>query len=157
MAEEYYDKHFPQLRKEGFRRTSDPAYYNCIAYAAGDERRRWWPGEYDPNWSDDYWPAGVPNEATVGAFVQALATVGYEPCADGSWEDGFEKVALYALASGEVRHAARQRPGGTWWRSKLGADEDIDHTLTGLEGPLYGTVVRFLRRRVQAGASGMKQ
>ncbi len=145
MPEAYYDRDFPQLRREGLRRTSEPAYYNCIAFVAGDARRRWWPGDYHPDWSDDYWPEGVPQEETVAAFVRALATVGYEPCADGSLEAGVEKTALYALPSGVVRHAALQQPDGTWI-SKLGPDEDIQHTLAGLEGPCYGQVVAFLKR-----------
>ena len=76
---------------------------------------------------------------------QALATEHFEPCLDGSREEGFEKIAIYALGA-EVRHAARQEEDGTW-RSKLGEDEDIEHTLDGLAGPLYGKVVAFLRRQ----------
>lgn len=144
MPEEYYDTHFPTLRQEGFKRTSEPAYYNCIAYVVGDLQRKWWPGEYDPVWSDDYWPENVPRDETIAAFVMAMATVGYEPCAEGTLEPEFEKIALYSL--GElVRHAAKQQPDGTWC-SKLGPDEDIEHTLPGLEGPYYGKVVAFLRR-----------
>jgi len=32
----------PNLRKLGFKRTSEPAYYNCIAYAVGDFKTKWW-------------------------------------------------------------------------------------------------------------------
>jgi hypothetical protein len=53
MPEEYYDKHFPNLRRLGFKYTSDPGYDNCIAYAVRDYKRKWWPGEYHPDWSDD--------------------------------------------------------------------------------------------------------
>jgi hypothetical protein len=144
MAEELYDTDFPNLRGLGFERTSEPAYYNCIAYVAGDFRRRWWPGDYHPHMSPDYWPPGVPQEETLEAFVQALATVGYEACDDGNFVPGFEKVTLYAVG-GEIRHAALQQDDGTW-KSKLASDEDIRHSLEGLEGPLYGKVVAFLRR-----------
>jgi len=145
MPEANYDRDFPDLKKLGFRRTSEPAYQNCIAFVVGDGKRKWWPGEYHPGWSLDYWPNGVPQEESVGAFVQALATEHFEPCLDGSREEGFEKIAIYALGA-EVRHAARQEEDGTW-RSKLGEDEDIEHTLDGLAGPLYGKVVAFLRRQ----------
>ena len=77
MAEELYDVDFPNLRALGFQRTSEPAYYNCIALVAGDLKRKWWPGEYHPFMSPDYWPAGVPNEETLAVFTQALAAVGY--------------------------------------------------------------------------------
>jgi hypothetical protein len=145
MPEDYYDRHFPNLKQLGFKRSSEPAYYNCIAYVVHDERRKWWPGEYSPAWSDDYWPEGVPHQDTVAAFVQALRTADYVACPDGQLEEGVEKAAIYALEDGKVTHAARQETDGTW-RSKLGSDEDIEHTLPGLVGPLYGNVVAYLKR-----------
>jgi hypothetical protein len=78
MAIEWYVIDFPKLRTLGFLRTSEPAYYNCVAFVVGDLQRNWWPGEYSPFWSIDYWPKGVPNEETVAAFQMALATVGFE-------------------------------------------------------------------------------
>ena len=144
MAEELYDADFPNLRRLGFLRTSEPAYYNCIAYAVVDFKRKWWPGDYPPSWSVDYWPSGVPTEETLQAFVLALATVGFELSNGGSHELGVEKIAIYAL-SGVVKHVALQQVDATW-RSKLGSDEDIEHTLEGLEGPVYGTVVAYLKR-----------
>lgn len=147
MPEEYYDTEFPNLGREGWQRTSEPANYNCIAFAAGDLHRFWWPNLYAPEPSDDYWPTGVPNEETVAAFVSALATRGFTPCADGEMEAGFEKLALYAL-HGTPKHAAVQQPNGRW-RSKLGPHEDVETTLQGLVGPCYGDVVQFLRRPQQ--------
>jgi hypothetical protein len=144
MAEELYDTDFPRLRGEGFRRTSEPAYYNCIAFVVGDTRRKWWPGEYHPFISPDYWPRTAPNEETLKAFTIALGTVGYSPCTEANPEPGYEKVALYA-ARDEIKHAALQLEDGTW-RSKLASDEDIEHTLPGLEGPAYGKVVAYLKR-----------
>jgi hypothetical protein len=88
----------------------------------------------------------MPGERTLAAFIQALATVGYAPCPDGSLEPGWEKVALYATDEGPT-HAARQLPSGCW-TSKLGPDDDIEHALEGLCSPLYGSVVQFLRRMV---------
>jgi hypothetical protein len=149
MPEEYYDRHFPRLRTEGFKRTSEPDYYNCIAFAAGDLRRKWWPGEYAPGWSPDYWLEGIAKEESLEAFIQAFATVGYKPCADGYLETGSEKIAIFA-AGNEVRHTAKQNQDGSW-TSKLGPDEDIEHTLTGLEGPFYGKVIAFLKRQRGAG------
>jgi hypothetical protein len=42
MAEELYDRDFPELKKLGYKRDSEPAYYNCVALAVGDMRRKWW-------------------------------------------------------------------------------------------------------------------
>ena len=111
----------------------------------GDLQRKWWPGEYHPRWSDDYWPPDAPNEETLSAFVIALGTKRYTPCDDDSLDPGVEKIAIYALPDGEITHAAKQWNDGTW-RSKLGPDEDIEHTLAGLGGPVCGTVVAFMSR-----------
>jgi hypothetical protein len=94
--------------------------------------------------SVDFWPPDIPNETNLEAFTQAFATVGYVRCEGGEPEPGHEKVALYGIES-EIRHAANQQINGKW-RSKLGPDEDIEHTLAGLEGPFYGVVVAFLKR-----------
>lgn len=114
--------------------------YNCIAWAAGDNRRWWWP---DPA-GEDTWPAGVARVETGEAFRDAFATLGYEVCDTDQPEPGYEKVALFALA-GVPKHAARQRPGGRW-TSKLGPSEDIEHALHDLTGMLYGSVVLLMKR-----------
>jgi hypothetical protein len=144
MPEESYDRDFPNLKRLGFTRKSKPAYHNCAAFVVGDFKRRWWPGEYDPVWSDDYWPDTEPNDESLDAFVAGLAVADYVPCTDGDKEDGFEKVAIYA-ATGIVKHVAWQQEDGMW-KSKLGPDEDIQHTLDGLAGPFYGQVIAYLRR-----------
>src|SRR5947209_7824110 len=84
--EEFYDINFPNLRGR-WKRTSDPEYYSCIAYGAGDYKRQWWPGEYHP-FSTDYWPRGIRTDETIQAFQEALATVGYEGSTDGTLEPG---------------------------------------------------------------------
>lgn len=117
-------------------------HYNCIAYAAGIEGRRWWPDVI----RNDYWPAGVPREETLDAFIQAFGTLGYGPCDDGSYERGFEKIALYTDRDRTPTHAAIQQENGRW-RSKLGDYEDIEHeTLECLNSPDYGAPVLFLKR-----------
>src|SRR5439155_19099867 len=104
----------------------------------------WWPDSMGVS----PWPASARREETVAAFVEAFQSLGYLPCIDDSVEPGFEKVALYALA-GLPKHAARQLPNGRW-TSKLGALEDIEHTLDGLVGAWYGTIVQILKRRSAA-------
>jgi hypothetical protein len=113
--------------------------YNCIAWAAGDDRRYWWP-------CGGYWPKGVPREETLEAFVQAFEVSGYELCEDGSLEPGFEKVALYIDGTGIPAHAALQLPDGRW-TSKLGHCEDITHsTLDAVNCKEYGYAQWFLKR-----------
>jgi hypothetical protein len=133
--------YFPNLAPTGYDVTS-PAdgVYNCIAWAAGVTDAWWWPDPMDLT----AWPAAARREETIPAFVEAFETLGFVPCAADALEIGFEKIALYALA--EVpRHAARQLPNGRW-TSKLGELEDIEHTLEGLVGDWYGSVVQILKR-----------
>ena len=65
---------------------------------------------------------------------------------DAAIEPEVEKVALYARA-GEPTHAARQLSSGRW-TSKLGPEEDLEHSLEGLAGPAYGVVVQILKRPI---------
>ncbi len=133
---------FPNLLLGTYLVTSAPtSQYNCIAWAAEDDTRWWWPAV------PHHWPSGVPMDTTVAAFLQAFVTLGYTPCVDGSLETGHLKVVLYAIGPA-VTHAARQLPSG-WWTSKLGHFVDIDHSTPDVIcGPAYGAVVLFLRRAI---------
>ena len=103
----------------------------------------WWPAEVIGG--SVYWPPDVPREVTLEAFVSAYAALGYVDCGeDGGFEEGFEKVALYAK-DGIPCHAARQIDA-CYWTSKLGRGEDISHRLEHLEGEHYGKVVQYLKR-----------
>jgi len=121
--------------------------YNCIAWAAGDDTRWWWPV---PLRGINYWPKGIPREVTVSAFVSAFGTRGFFPCADGFLEKGIEKIALFAKRSGGAlipTHAALQLESGQW-TSKMGTLEDIIHvTCDAVNGPVYGQAVEFLARK----------
>ncbi len=124
--------------------------YNCIGWAAGSNVQWWWPvGRY-------YWPPHIPREETVEAFILAFGTLGYVACGDGSLEDDFEKIAIYAISAGGIlspTHAARQRPNGRW-TSKLGPSEDIEHTTPeNVNCPTYGVPVRYLKRPRKTSAS----
>src|SRR5205823_313643 len=78
---------FPRLTPGNHRITSPPSRdYNCIAWSAGDTGHWWEPGVY--------WPAPVaPDDYGIAVLIQAFQSIGYEPCADGQPEAGFEKVA----------------------------------------------------------------
>lgn len=133
---------FPKLSIMGYELTSPSSKsYNCIAWAADDDKRFWWPNP------DGFWPEGVPREETLGAFIAAFTTLGYAMCQDGDVVEGIEKVALYAI-DGKPKHAARQLESGKW-TSKCGKSVDISHTLQGIAGNLYGKPAAFLERQRQ--------
>ena len=136
---------FPNLTTGTYRVTSAASsVYNCLAWAACETEAWWWPdagGDY-------YWPSDAPREETIEAFVQAYRSAGYTPCPDAKPEPGMEKAAIYADATGNPTHAAKQSESGAW-TSKLGNWEDIEHaSLSQLQGPgsPYGTVVQVLKR-----------
>lgn len=87
-------------------------------------------------------------ECNLEAYKKAYGTLSYAECADGKYEPEYEKVAIYIDREGKPTHAARQLSSGRW-TSKLGQHVDIDHeTLEALEGPTYGTVAVFMKRRI---------
>lgn len=134
---------YPNLLQEGCVKTSDKdPGYNCIAHAAGDDEKWWWP----KSGKLGYWPKGVTNKVTLGAFVQAFRSLGYEICNDPELEGGYEKIAIY-WSRRKPTHAARQLPDGRWTH-KVGKNIDLTSTLRGLEGPDYGKVTRIMRRPI---------
>jgi len=130
---------FPGLAATFQVTSEETGRYNCIAWAAGDTSRWWWP------LYPSYWPGDAPREATLEAFDAAFATLGFAPCGDGNTEDGVEKVVLY-LRQGVPTHMARQMPSGAW-SSKLGEAWDIGHLLPAeVSGRVYGDAVQYLAR-----------
>jgi len=139
MIESELGKIFPNLGANDYEVKSPQAKeYNCIAWAAGVSNRKWWPKLH-------YWPVVEETEESVEAFVRVFAKLGYEPCSSSNFEEGFEKVAIYADENNRTKHMARQLASGSW-TSKLGSEVDIEHTLDGLTGREYGHVARILKR-----------
>lgn len=149
----YLESIFPKLIAAGYEKTSDstglppkPGAYNCIAWAANDTQRWWWPD------GDDYWPVWSSRELSKLSFIKAFSWLGYRVCNNSRLEFAFEKVVLYAIGD-EPKHMARQLRDGTW-TSKCGAEEDITHfTLDAVEsfGPYplyaeYGSPVLYMKR-----------
>lgn len=151
MVSKEIETAFPNLTKNGFTITSPATEdYNCLAWAADESERWWWPDPFYVN----YWPEDALRDETLEAFAQAYQTLGYEPCAEEQLETGFEKVAVYADSEGTPTHAARQLPSGQW-SSKLGSLEDITHSsLDALAGELYGAAVLLLKRPVKETRGG---
>jgi len=122
--------------------------YNCIAWAAGDSQKPWWPAK-DLRY---FWPAHLPREdylqETLENFLRAFECLGYSRCRSSKLEQGVQKVAIFVGPANNPLHAARQLESGMWV-SKCGDLEDIEHkTLSSMEGRHYGKAVAFLRRRV---------
>jgi hypothetical protein len=144
MVEKGLENLFPGLQGRPYQITSPKNDdYNCIAWAAGDTRNWWWPDEE----GQDYWPSGASRSESVVSFVDAFASLGYLVCDHADLENGFEKIALFAIADEQPKHVARQLPNGHW-TSKLGHLEDIEHILGDLTGKAYGTVVRIMKRPI---------
>jgi len=131
--------------------------YNCIAFTLGDLDRWWWPPVYGKRFAS-YWPAGAPAQETVEAFAEMYALYGFETCPALEAEDGYVKVAIFAEAKeGLPAHAALQLPGGRWI-SKMWDQEDIMHTLEGLEGPPhYFSVSCTLKCRIARVPAGLRK
>jgi hypothetical protein len=133
----------PSLNKQNNDVTSDATpFYNCVAYAAGEMNRKWWP-VFHP---DFYWPPSAPKINSIASFVTAFETLGYAECDDGRLEGGYEKVAFF-VRDGQPTHASRQLPGGKWTR-KLGDYYDIEHTEHAVSSGDYGKIVKYMKRPV---------
>jgi hypothetical protein len=87
----------------------------------------------------------VPRVETIDALIKFYETFGYSETPTGEYEEGFEKIAIYATAFGKPTHAARQ-VGPTTWASKLGNWYDIEHTKDAVSGGSYGEVVKYMQR-----------
>lgn len=133
---------FPILKSSGYTVTSPATIeYNCIAWAAGDNEAWWWPDPFDQY----FWPSGIPRVVTIDAFVKAFEFLGYTVCPDANYEQGYEKVAIYAKQDGIPTHAARQI-NSEKWTSKIGGLEDIEHDINSLSGPIYGDPIIYMKR-----------
>jgi hypothetical protein len=138
--------HFPDLKNEGFKITSpkNPGY-NCIAWAASNDEQ-WW--EPDPL-GTYYWPNDLKREYSLDVYVKLYEKFGYTICKSSRVEKLFEKVAIYVSEDNVPLHAARQLKNGKW-TSKLGKHHDIEHTLKGLQGKVYGSVAVILKRALKS-------
>lgn len=147
LLHERFHEVLPRLTAENYRVTSPSTpSYNCIAWAVGVDDVWWWPSP------TRFWPETAPREETVSAFLAAFASARYAVCADGEWEPGIEKIALY-VANDRPTHAARQSSNGKW-TSKLGQEVDIEHdTPETVGGGIYGEATVFVSRRAESQAT----
>ena len=135
---------FPNSNIHPFILTSPQTWnYNCIAWAYGDDTRWYWPTEHPHH----YWPPNIRNELDLQSFIELYQLVGYKVCENNSLELGLEKIAIFGQPNGEPTHAARQLLNGNW-TSKMGGWHDIEHTLTSLDSPVYGSALVFMSRSI---------
>jgi len=113
MVSDFLGRLFPNLG-DCVETSPQDASYNCFAWALRRSDRWVSPEEY----GDCFWPEGVSRKRTLESFVALFSVYGFSVCDDPSREEGVEKVALYADATGRPTHAARQLPNGKW-TSKL--------------------------------------
>lgn len=135
----------PQLQPDNHNITSPYTdEYNCIAWAAGEDDRWWWP----VNSPFVYWPPGIPRTETIDSFILAFETLGYSQCNNGNVEHNLEKVVLYVDNNGKPTHMARQLVDGNW-TSKCGKWCDISHdTPDVVAGGTYGVSSIYLSRPI---------
>jgi hypothetical protein len=156
QAKKALQSKLPKLLDGTYQRTSEATgRYNCIAHAAYDTKKNWWPvpGGFAEN--DRYWPKEAPPRRTIKAFSKAFELQGFENCEDGQLERGYEKVVLYVSDKPKPdaplnapTHMARQLPCGNW-TSKLGPYIDIMHdTPERLVSDEYGRIELYMRRRI---------
>ncbi|WP_324752100.1 DUF7689 domain-containing protein [Roseovarius sp. Pro17] len=134
---------FPNIQPSALITSPQTEVYNCIAYAAGDMTRWWWPDAMGMC----YWPPGAMRLSTLPAFQIAYETLGFQLCADDSFVEGVEKIAIFHLHN-EPTHAAKLIDQGTW-SSKLGKSYDISHSKTCLDDISangYGEIAYFMQR-----------
>ena len=93
---------YPKLRSSGYLLTSPKTpNYNCVAWAAGETNRPWWPIPYDT--APYYWPLGEQDDESLEVFIECFKSLGYEICDDENFEEGFEKVAIYIDEEGLLK------------------------------------------------------
>ena|SRR5438093_12138462 len=125
MAPSYargFPHNFPKLGNRYQKKSHRTDQYNCIAWAASECHRPWWPGGAP----EAYWPPNLPPDETLDNFTNAFIEIGYEVCTGAHYEWRFEKIALYVNRRGVPTHAAKQTWTGAWI-SKLGKNVDIKH------------------------------
>jgi len=132
---------FPLSNENNIKRTSPvDKKYNCIAWAAG-ENKKWW----EPS-VDGWWPEGCPRTTKLSSYVAAYESQGFVSCEDHYLEEGYDKIVVYADSHGQGVHAAKQLDD-IWWSSKMGTNIDIRHHLEALDGPFYGARTVYMKRK----------
>lgn len=137
--------HFPNLSTDQDFQVTSPIdqRYNCIAWAYGISHLRMWPNQAPAF----FWPQNIPNTATINSFIALFSSIGYIVCANGVHEADYTKIVIFTDSNGVPTHAARQLIGNKW-TSKLGLYEDIQHSINGMNGGVYGNATVYMRKQI---------
>lgn len=132
---------FPHRKASELELTSpNTPIYNCIAYAAGDHKRIWWPDAA----GNGYWPPQIQRAVTLTVFRQAFEQLNYKGVKTHIFEIGIENIAIFAKG-GQPTNSALQLINGKW-SSKFGKEVDISHQLFPSNGHTYGNVGLIMAR-----------
>lgn len=133
--------HFPNSFTSPFLITSEEDdTYNCMAWSVHDTER-WW------DWEEDaFWIEGIARDGKLTTFERLFNKLGFKVCQNGEYQPGYQKIVLFSTDKIHCTHVARQLENGNW-TSKLGVSHDVEHTLTAMEGGIYGDGVVFMKRR----------
>ncbi len=123
------------------KRSNRTPEYNCIAFVLGIQNQRWQPEPLH----GDYWPEGIPQSNTDDAWIALFERFKFVRCSDGNFEDGYEKIVIYADDESPT-HVAKLISRGIW-HSKMGNLADIIHPIDALN---YGEPRFFLKRSLPA-------
>jgi hypothetical protein len=139
------ESEYPELAGNYIPRSEPNPAYNCAAFVVGVEDEWWEAGLV--------WPDDLEKDDTIAVYVQLYERYGFEVCPDGTFEAGHEKIALYGfdeeMPDGTVEifeHAAIQVGEGQW-KSKMGADDDIEHSRPEVVAKYNWRVMRYMKRQ----------
>jgi len=112
---------YPRLSSSEHKITSEATdRYNCVAWV-DRTTDRWFEPEI-------YWPDAVPvpqGAEDLDCYLALFRHWGFEDCDSPDLEDGFLKIAIFAVGQ-EFEHVAKQLPSGNW-SSKGGVLYDFRH------------------------------
>lgn len=113
------EQYFPGLLEAPCRVTSPTSLkYNCIAWAAGDSTRWWWPRPEDVG----YWPDQVPMQETIESFCSLFQFLGFEPC-DSFFASSMTSGFILRSPSDSTA-LTRTMPSGSVWTSSASASAE---------------------------------
>ncbi len=136
---------FPDLKNDNYWKVTSPEdpTYNCIAFAAIRTDIWYWP---TPNLDGVDWPYNLPYNQNPETFKELFKNLGYSECGSSEFENGFQKIAIYAK-NNLCTHACRQTSKGIW-KTKFGESFDIEHSdPCSTQNAEYGNVICFMKRK----------
>jgi len=146
MSKKLLEELFPALAVFGYKILSRPTdRYDCVAWAAGDTTRWWWPDLKGKR----YWPENVERKRTLDVFKKVFENLGYFICDNGNFEEGYDKIAIYVNENGKPTHVTRQ----FWknvWISKIGEWELVEYyNVNALYDGICGDIAVFMKRPIK--------